>query len=140
MSDTPANLNERGEITLELEPGAVYVLRPTFAAIMAIEKATGKALGALHDCAFDASMTLSEAAIIVTECIKAWGADAASGDEPHRVAAPQASVRRVAELIYQMPGGLFVTLRVIRVLLAGAATGGYTPQGNPRKGEAAAAG
>lgn len=116
---------ERGEIELELG-GATYVLRPTFEARAAFEKATGLSLVQLAQTAADGSMPLDNAAIVVTECVKAWG------KAENVTSAAGANVRRIGELIYEADGGLMIVLKRLQIMLILAATGGYTASGFPK--------
>lgn len=116
---TEAN-EERGEIALDLS-GVEYVMRPSYQAIQAIEAKTGKGLLALARDAAD--LTLTEAAIIATECIKAHGKH--TGDEMRARYSPD----KIAELMLETDGGLAACLGRLSALLMVAATGGYTATG-----------
>lgn len=114
----------RGEIALALgESGKEYVLRPTFAAIQAIEEKTGKGLLRLSRDGATGDLTLTETAIIANECIRAQGK--ATGD----AIMAAYDTARVAELIHAAEGGIAATMGRLSVLLALAATGEYTPAG-----------
>jgi hypothetical protein len=115
----------RGEIEITLD-GADYVLRPSYEAITAIEDQTGKALLELAVAADDGKMGLREMAVVVTECVRAYGRAEGRGD----LAAWKAD--RVAELIYD--AGVIAARPRVSLLLAMALTGGHKP------GEAGAAG
>ncbi len=111
---------ERGEVEIVLE-GTTFGLRPTYEAIVAIEKATDRTL---VDLARDANVThlpLAVCAIIVTELIRAWGK--AKGD----VMAQGVQVERIGHLLMD-EGMPTVQVRLALVLVL-AATGGYTPSG-----------
>jgi len=112
----------RGEISLELD-GTEYVLRPSYQAIQAIEKKTGKGLIALARDAAGADLTLSETAIVASECIRAHGR--AVDDKMMAAVSPE----RIGELILEADDGVAMALGRISVLLGLAATGGYTAQG-----------
>lgn len=130
---------ERGEVSLELEPGFEYVLRPTFEARAEFEDKTGLSLIQLANAAGDGSMTVRQAAAIVTACVKARAKTATDADEPHIKAASRVSEARIGELIYEMEGGLMVALLRLYQMLAWAASGQYTAQGMPKPGKPEAA-
>lgn len=113
---------KRGEIELELA-GVSFVLRPSFEAIQAFETQTGKSLIELAQAAGEGTMSLANAAIVATECIKAWG------KATDNMTARAVNVRRIGELIFESPGGLMVTLKKLEILLFMAATGGVTSAG-----------
>jgi hypothetical protein len=122
----PAPANEtRGEVRLELG-GVDYVLRPSYAAIDAFERATGKGLLALFGAASDCTMPLRDAAEIVAHCIRAHGD--AIGDRLMSGVNP----RRIGELIVETDGGIIlVRIQLMKLLLA-AAGGGYTASGEAK--------
>lgn len=124
---------ERGEISLELEAGVEYVLRPTFTAIQAMETQTGKSLFELAAAADGQALSNKQASIIVLECIKAWAATANGTSPPHQAAASQAKLEKIGKLIYEMRGGLVLCQAVLRTLLIGAGTGNYTSDGLPKQ-------
>lgn len=109
----------RGEVSIELE-GETYILRPSYEAITAIEEITGRSLLQLMEAADSGALPLKQAAVIVTEFIKAWGRE--QGDKPHF---EKFTARRVGELLYD-EGMLKVNPRVALVLL-NALTGGHKP-------------
>ena len=117
--------NTRGEVTIDLD--ATYVLRPSFAAIMAAEKATGKSLIQLHDEAATGTMSLETAGILVCEMIKAWGREYREGDDIAQRHAANSNAKRVTELVYD--SGLFAVSARLVVVLRGAVTGGVTVSG-----------
>ena len=123
MSQGEPEVNTRGEISILLE-GVEYVLRPSYDAIVGFEAATGKSLIELARDAGD--LSVSDAAAVATECIRAWGK--AIGNN----AAAGVNARRVAELMIEADGGVALVLARLRVLLFGAATGGYTGAGEPK--------
>ncbi len=108
----------RGEIDMVLG-GKTYVLRPSFQAIAAFERATGLSLIQLTDAARLGSLSMSGAQAVVTECI-----NAAAKRDLDKVA-PE----RVGELIYEADGGLFIAQKRLAALLSLASTGGYTAAG-----------
>lgn len=112
----------RGEVALDLS-GKEYVLRPTYAAIAAIEQKTGKGLLALAREAGAGDLALHDTAIIATECIKAHGKH--TGDA--MMAAYQAE--KIAELMLESENGYAGCLGRIAIVLGLAATGGYTASG-----------
>lgn len=117
----------RGEMTFDLD-GADYVLRPSFEAIVAIEEQTGKTQVELAQMASDGRLTVMDAAVVVTECIKAQGrALLAAGQDDQRMTA--FNKKTVGELIQSSPGGVVLATQKLALLLFMAASGGYTPKG-----------
>lgn len=122
--------SERGEVTVTLD-GADYSLRPTFEACSKIEELTGKSLLELAIAAQDNALHLAQAAIIVTECVRAYG----KAEGIASLIGVQAT--KFGELIFKA-GVLGVTPR-LEILLAGAVTGGFTPEEGEEAGEHQAA-
>lgn len=124
MTNKPSS---RGEVTIDLD--AQYVMRPSYEAIEAIESQTGRGVVALVNLAAQGEMKLGEAAIIVTECIKAWGKQQVTGGDPSPEAksAAGANVKKVAALIYE--AGLVKATERCAIVLMAAATGGVTATG-----------
>ncbi len=114
---------ERGEIDVDLE-GVPHVLRPSFEAQVAIERQSGRSIEQLAQAAGDGSMTLEQAAIVVTECVKAHGR--ATGD----AARSGYSAERVGECIVET--GKLIVAKRLELLLYLAATGGYTAKGEAK--------
>lgn len=112
----------RGEISLELD-GCEYVLRPSFEAISAFEAQTNRSLIDLARAAGEGQLKTGEAAIIVTECIRAHGR--ATDDK----AMASFNTSRVGELMIEADGGLLIVTKRLELLLFMAATGGYTGSG-----------
>lgn len=115
----------RGEVSLELG-GVEYVLRPSYEAISAFEAQTNRSLIDLARAAGDGQLKLGEAAVIVTECIKAHGR--AIGDQAMAVF----NAKRIGELIQESDGGFLITIKRLELLLFMAATGGYTGSGEEK--------
>lgn len=130
-------VTERGEVSIELEPGVEYVMRPSFEAITAVERASGKSMTELADAASRCALPLATLATIVLEFVKAWGKGAVAGDPPHRAAICGANQEKVAKLIYGHLGAMKAQVLVGLVLL-GAVNGSYTPEGTLKPGEAGA--
>jgi hypothetical protein len=132
MSD---GVNASGEITITLD--AEYVLRPSYAAISAIEEAIGESIIVLANRAANGALKLKDSAIIATEMLKAWGREAGEGSTADQRAAASFGSEGVAKLIYQqgLPG---INARLAIVLIA-AATGGYTAAGKAKAAAATAA-
>lgn len=120
----------RGEVDLELE-GERFVLRPSYTAIVAAEKATGRGLVKLAEDAGEGALTLTECAAITALFIRAWGE--ATGN----TTAAHVNEGRVGELI--MDFGLAQVQLRLQIALTLAATGGCRADGT-LKGEAKAAG
>jgi hypothetical protein len=120
--------NTRGEVTITLD-GAEYVMRPSYEAIEAIEAQTGKSVIELLVEADSGKLHLSDAGVVVWECIKAWGRQCvAAGDaDPIAKSAAGANLEKVRKLIYKF--GIHQTRQRIAILLMAAATGGVTETG-----------
>lgn len=111
---------ERGEIMVALE-GVDHVLRPSYEAQVAIEAQTGRSIEQLAAAAGENALTIGEAAIIVTECIRAQGR--AVNDKTLMRYEPG----RVGECI--VTSGKLAIVRRLELLLYLAATGGYLASG-----------
>lgn len=120
----------RGEIDIQLD-GQSFVLRPSYGAVIAFEKACGAGLIQLAMSAEASSLTLDQAAAIATECIKA------QGEETEDASLRNVNRRKVGELIHGV--GLMAVMPRLSMLLGLAATGGCNPDGS-LKGEATTAG
>lgn len=112
----------RGHISLNLG-GAEYILRPSYEAISAFEGHTNRSLIDLAKAAGQSQLKLGEAAVIVTECIRAYGR---SIDDKAMAAF---NAERIGELIQEADGGLVIVMKRLELLLFMAATGGYTSSG-----------
>lgn len=118
---------ERGEATIELD-GREWVLRPTFEAIQAIEKGTGRSLVELATGNVQGGLTTRETALIVTLLIRAWGK--AEGDD----IAARVNEARVGQLIYASEGGYMLAAVKLMALLPRALRGGYDAEGKALPG------
>lgn len=112
----------RGEISLELG-GTDYVLRPSYQAIQAIERKTGKGLLALARLAGEGELTLADTAMIAAECIRAYGN--AIDDKMLAASSPEG----IAEKVIEAENGIAGAMATVAVMLGLAATGGYTTSG-----------
>lgn len=112
--------NARGEHRLPLGRKN-YILRPSFAAIEAMEEKTGQSLIRLMQLAHAGGMTLRQIGIVATELIRAGAADELTGN---------VSDERIAELAYE--AGLPSVMGRIAVALTDAASGGRTAAGEPK--------
>jgi hypothetical protein len=110
--------SERGEVSITLE-GVEYVLRPAYEALTAIEEQTGQPLLNLAAAADGNELSINHTAIVVTECIKAWGRE--NGKPQYE----QFNAKRIGKLLYD-EGLLKAQPRVALVLWA-ALTGGHKP-------------
>lgn len=63
---------QRGEVCIVLQ-GREYTLRPSFAAIVAVERRTGCGIMLLARRFVDVTFGLTDAAVVVEECAKAAG-------------------------------------------------------------------
>jgi len=113
----------RGEVDLELD-GQSFVLRPSYEAVIACERQTGKSLIELAIAADNGTMGTEAAAIVVTECIRAWG----RANADRAVAAVNA--KRIGELLYDY--GVMGVLPRVAIVLSRAASGGVTASGEPK--------
>jgi hypothetical protein len=113
----------RGEVDVEFE-GVSFVLRPSFEAVQAAEKATGKGLMQLYNEACDGALGIGQAAIVTTELIRAWGR--ATDNNSARAVNPA----RVGELIHET--GLMNVLARLAIVLGWAVTGGCKADGTPK--------
>ena len=111
---------ERGEIEVDLD-GVPHVLTPSYEARVAISRQTGKSILQLATAAGDGSLMEEDAAIVVTECIRAHGK--AIGDRDLQSYRPL----RVGE--YLAETGMLSVVKRIELLLYLALTGGYTAKG-----------
>lgn len=118
--EQPTANAERGEHELTLE-GVAYRLRPSFAAIVAIEKKTGSTLIALVNEGNRGNLTLANLGIIACELIRAGGED----ENTRHVGA-----ERLGELIYEE--GVPTATARITTCLVDAVTGGRTSAGEIR--------
>jgi hypothetical protein len=110
---------ERGEHEVRLG-GVTYVLRPSYAAIRAIENKTGSSICQLAAYAQTGALHLDDCAISVAELIRA-------GAKPDDVITANVSDERIGELIYEaaLPG----VAAVLTICLIDAASGGRTSAG-----------
>lgn len=130
---SPANA-VRGEVSIELgSPAREFVLRPSFAAVQAIEARTGKGMVRLAEDCRAGNLTLADTATIVTEMIRAQGQ--AAGDSMLAAVHPD----RIAEMIHETAGGLAATQGKVNVVLFWAVTGGYRATGELKPAEEIAA-
>jgi hypothetical protein len=113
------NANElRGEFSIQM-------------AQVAIEKMTECSLTILHLAAATKTLSLENAAIVVTECCRAQGR--AINDQ----SLTEFKVRRVGEALYE--GDLGKTFATIADLMAAAISGGFTASGEVKAGTLAQA-
>lgn len=115
---------ERGEATISLE-GVEYGMRPSFAAIQAIEEKTASALFPLAIRAAALELSVADLGKIAGETMRAWGK--ANPDNPNGRVAVAVKDERVAELIYEE--GANEVSRTLGWLLRAALTGGVTASG-----------
>ncbi|HEX7742279.1 MAG TPA: GTA-gp10 family protein, partial [Sphingobium sp.] len=122
----------RGEVDLVLE-GQAYVLRPSYQAIVAMEKKTGKPLVELAALAEQCVLAQDVQAIVTTELIRAWGRSlqvdeyATAAERVLATSARGANPDTIGEMLYAV-GPLAVQPRLAMVLGL-AATGGCLPSG-----------
>lgn len=116
-----------GEVALELD-GQHFVLRPSYAAILACETKTGRSLRELAEAAYESRLTIADAATIATEMIQAWGRS--NADTPLASTARQVAHARVAELIFET--GMLTVVPRIAIVLMNALMGGVTSSGEAK--------
>jgi hypothetical protein len=90
--------NERGEVVLRLE-GEEYHLRPSYAAIMAIEAKTGRSAYDLAELARQQRLGLGDMGIVAAEMMRAYGRS--HPDHPLATSHSGAKAEEVAKLIYE---------------------------------------
>lgn len=125
MTTKPANAL-RGEVTIELE-GVAYTLRPSYEAIVEIERVTDDTLVSLAQAGLSFTLPLAKTAIVATELIKAHGR--ATDDR----AMAAFNVAGVGGLIFD--AGSYQIGAIIGAVLSGAASGAYTPSGERKATE-----
>ncbi|WP_174286632.1 hypothetical protein [Sphingomonas bacterium] len=123
---------ERGEFDIELA-GGTFSMRPSWDAIQAFEKGTGRSLLVLAGQAAAKALDTRSMATIVVECVAAWGR--AKGI----MSAQGFDIDRTAGMIMDSPGGPLVLCERLRLMLYMAATGGITSSGEVRAPVAKAA-
>ena len=122
----------RGEVDLVLG-GQSFVLRPSYTAVVAMEKKTGFSLLQLAQLAEQGVLTQEALASVVTELVRAWGREqildeyASPSERSHVTSAKAASVESIADLLY--PVGVMAVQPRIAIVLGLAATGGCLPSG-----------
>lgn len=119
-------LDTRGQLTVTLD--AEYVLRPSYEAIMEIERETGLALYDLASLAANARMSIEHMAIVVAAMMRAHGK--ASPEDPMKSSYLGAKAETIAPMIFEA-GAPKIMIR-LTVLLAGAIHGGYTASGEAK--------
>jgi len=127
--DEEAKLDARGQVTLPLG-GVDYGLRPSFAAISAIERKL-RPLPALVAEGGRGDLSLADMGIIAAELMRAYG-EANPSDEladTYKTSKPE----RLAELIYEA-GSPRILARLL-VVLIGSFNGGYTASGEAKPPE-----
>lgn len=112
----------RGEVSITLD-GVDYVMRPSHDAIAAFQLETGKGILRLAQDAMRADMASQDAAVIITECLKAQGR--AIGDE----GMARFNSDRIHGLMMEAVGGYVAVLHSLGAMLAMASTGGFTASG-----------
>jgi hypothetical protein len=130
-AEPKAELDPRGQITVPLD-GQDYVLRPSFDAILEIEREVRP----LYQLARDASLgalTLDEMGRITAILMRAHGATMSSG-APNAMGHRKANPDKIARMIYEAgPAAICARLMVV---LIGATNGGFTPEGEAKAAEA----
>lgn len=125
----------RGEVDLVLD-GQRFVLRPSYAAIVAMEKKTGRSLLELATMAEQTVLPQETQAVVTTELVRAWGRGlaldeyASAADRAIATSAKGASADTMGELLYGV-GAMAVQPR-LAVVLGMALTGGCLPSGEAK--------
>lgn len=122
LADQPTANPDRGEHELTLA-GVTYRLRPSHAAMKAIEQKTDRSLLALLRMASVGDLTLDQTGEIAAELIRAG---AGEGDIMTR----NVGAKRIGELVYEQ--GLPGVMARLTLCLADAASGGRDAEGNAK--------
>lgn len=128
----------RGEVDLVLE-GQRFVLRPSYTAIVAMEKKTGAPLMQLAQLAEAGALSQEAQAIVVTELVRAWGRELVDGEYASAAEKAIASSARganadtIGELLY--PVGVMAVQPRLAIVLGLALTGGCLPSGETKAAE-----
>ena len=125
MTTKPANAL-RGEVTIELE-GVAYVLRPSYEAIVEIERLTDDTLVSLAQAGLSFTMPLAKSAAVATELIKAHG----RATDDRAMASFNTAI--VGGQIFD--AGSYQISAILGAVLSGAASGAYTPSGERKATE-----
>mgnify|MGYP000853898188 FL=1 len=112
---SPGANAHRGETEIALG-GTTYVLRPTFEALVEIERQVGKPVLALINESQAQGLPLDVLAVVVTECLRAHGRETGDRSMQHF------NKPRIADLIYQE--GLVRVLPAVMAVLVAAVVGG----------------
>jgi hypothetical protein len=125
----------RGEVDIVLD-GQRYVLRPSYTAIVAMEKKAGKPLLELASLAEQGLLTQEAQAIVATELVRAWGRGlvldeySSAEDRSTATAAKGVNPEAMGELLYSV-GAMAVQPR-LAIVLGMALTGGCLPSGEAK--------
>lgn len=128
----------RGEVDIVLD-GQRFVLRPSYTAIVAMEKKAGRPLLELATLAEQVLLPQEAQAIVVTELVRAWGRGmvldeyATAEEKATATAAKGANADTMGELLYGV-GAMAVQPRVA-IVLGMALTGGCLPSGEAKPTE-----
>lgn len=128
----------RGEVDIVLD-GQQFVLRPSYTAIIAMEKKTGRSLLDLATLSEQVLLPQEAQAIVVTELVRAWGRGivlneySSAEEKASATAAKGANADSMGELLYSV-GAMAVQPRVA-IVLGMALTGGCLPSGEAKPTE-----
>jgi hypothetical protein len=122
-----AEVDTRGELRVELEPGVEYGLRPDWQAIAGIERQL-RPIRALYVEAQSLEMAIEDMALVTAELMKGYGR--ANPEDAMISTYRDSKPDRLAELIYEA-GMPKVAIR-LAIILGGALTGGYTASGEAK--------
>lgn len=128
----------RGEVDIVLD-GQRFILRPSYTAIVAMEKKTGKALLELAALADQTMMSQDVQAIVTTELVRAWGRgivldEYASAEEKSlATTARGVNAEAMGELLFT--AGTMAVQPRIAIVLGMALTGGCLPSGEAKPTE-----
>lgn len=128
----------RGEVDIVLE-GQRFVLRPSYTAVVVMEKKAGKPLFELAALAEQIMMPQETQAIVTTELVRAWGRElvtdeySTAEERATASAAKGVNAERMGELLYSV-GAMAVQPRIAMVLGL-ALTGGCLPSGEAKPTE-----
>jgi hypothetical protein len=118
------HVDVQGHIAVPLD-GTEFVLRPSFKALQAIERLTGKDHAELTHLAVQQRMSYDDMSIIIAEMMKAHGE--ANPNDPLKTTYLNTKPEKLGPLIMS-EGKTKICIR-LAILLVASLSGGYTPEG-----------
>jgi hypothetical protein len=119
----------RGEVAITLE-GVDYVMRPSYEAIVAVERQTECSLSLIRISAMAETLALENAAIVVTEFVRAQGRAMVERGDQAGAPLTEFNKRRIGEALLET--GLKSCFDPIAIVIGRAITGGYTASGEAK--------